>query len=111
MNRKLMYTCSLLGFFLMWGMFGFVAAGPRGEPGAPATVPPVEPSVVVPEATAAGIPLTGEPEPIWTEIVVFYGLIGLTALFMILGLLKIANRPTAPYVQPKGPPSDAADTD
>lgn len=107
MNRKLIYTFSGVGFFLMWGVFGFAAAVPRGEPSLPATVPPAETSVVVPEATnSPGIPITGEQEPVWTEIVVFYGLIGLTALFLVLGLLTIANRSTAPYWQPKGPPSD-----
>jgi hypothetical protein len=110
MNRTVIYTFSLVGFFLLWGVFGFAAAVPRGEPGAPATVPPVEPTVVAAEPTAAGIPVTGDPEPVWTEIVVFYGLIGLTALFLIMGLLKIANGSTAPYVQHKGPPSDNAHT-
>jgi hypothetical protein len=110
MDRKLVYIFGLVGFFLLWGVFGFAAAVPRGEPGSQATVPPVEPTVVIPEATAAGIPVTGEPEPVWKEIVVFYGLIGLTALFLILRLLRIANRSNAPYVQHKGPPSDNAHT-
>jgi hypothetical protein len=89
----------------MWGVFGFAAAAPHGE--LQATVPAVETTIVVPEATSSvGIPITGEQEPVWTEIVVFYGLIGITALFLILGLLKIANRSTAPYAQYKGPPSD-----
>jgi hypothetical protein len=105
MNRKLIYIFGLVGFFLMWGVFGFAAAAPHGE--SQATVPAVETTIVVPEATSsAGIPITGEQKPGWTEIVVFYGLIGLTALFLILGLLKIANRSTAPYAQHKGPPSE-----
>jgi hypothetical protein len=111
MNRKLIYTFGLFSFFLMGGVFGFAAAAPRGEPAAQATVPPVEPTVVVPEATAAGIPVTGEREPVWAEIVVFYGLIGLTTLFLILGLLMVANRSTAPSRQHKGPPSDNAHKD
>jgi hypothetical protein len=109
MIRKLVYTFSLVGFFLMWGLFGFVAAAPRGEPNFRVTVLPVEATTVLPGTTdSAGMPVTGEPEPALMEIVVFYGLIGLTALFLILALLNIANKSTAPYVQRKHPPSDDA---
>ena len=112
MNRKLIYVFSLFGFFLMWGVFGFAAGVPHNELSSPATVPPVETTVVVPEAThSVGIPITGEPEPVWTEVMVFYGLIAVTALFLILGLLKIANKSTAPYAEHKGPPSDNARMD
>ena len=107
MNRKLVYTFSLVGFFLMWGVFGFAAASPRGEPDFQASVPPVEATPVVPGPTdAAGIPVTGRPEPVFSEIVVFYGLIGITTLFLILALLNVANKSTAPYVPRKRPPSD-----
>jgi hypothetical protein len=107
MNRKLIYIFSLVGFFLMWGMFGFVAAAPRSEPVLQATLPRVESTSVVPGATdSAMIPVTGEPEPVLMEILLFYGLIGLSALFLILGLLSFANKSTAPNVQEKGPSSD-----
>lgn len=107
MNRKLVYTFSLVGFFLMWGVFGFAAAAPRGEPDLQATVPPVEATSIVPSTTdSAGIPVTGETEPVLTEIIVFYGLIGLTALFLVLALLNIANKSTAPSGEHKGPSSD-----
>lgn len=103
----MIYIFSLVGFFLMWGVFGFVAAAPRGEPDLQATVPPVENTVVIPEATdPAGIPITGEPEPLWTEILGFYGVIGLAALFLILALLNFANKSTASSVDHKGPPSE-----
>jgi hypothetical protein len=104
MDQKRIYIFSLVGFFLMWGVFGLVAAAPRGEPDLQATVPPVENTVVVPEADSAGIPITGETQPLWTEILGFYGLIGLAALFLILALLSFANKSTAPYVERKGPP-------
>lgn len=53
MNRKLIYIFSLVGFFLMWGMFGFAAAGPRNEPNLQPTIPPA-----VPDGTASqGIPV------------------------------------------------------
>ena len=107
MKRRLVYTFGLVGFFLLWGVFGIAAGVPRGEPNSPATVPPMETGVVLPEATqSVGIPITAEPERVWTEIVVFYGLIGITALFLVLGLLKIANKSTAPYAPHNGPPSD-----
>lgn len=112
MNRRLAYIIGLVGFFLMWGVFGFVAAAPRGAPDFQVTVSPVETTVVVPEATnPAGVPVTGEPEPVWTEIVIFYGLIGLTALFLILALLSFANKWTAPYLQRKGPASEETHQD
>ena len=106
MNRKMAYIFSLTGFFLMWGVFGFISV-PPGGPGLQATAPAVENTPVLPEGTlAAGIPVTSEPEPVWTEIVVFYGLIGLTAMFLILALLSIANKSTAPYVERKDPSSN-----
>ncbi len=106
MDRKMIYFFSLVGFFLMWGVFGFVAAAPRGEPALQATVPTVEDTVAVPEATdPAGIPVTGEPEPLWTEVLGFYGFIGLAALCLILALLNFVNRSTAPSVERKDPPS------
>jgi len=107
MDRKKIYLLSLVGFFLMWDVFGFVAAAPRNAPDLQATVLPAENTEVVPEATdPAGIPVTGEPEPLWTEILMFYGLIGLAALLLILALLNFANKSTAPVVERKGPPSE-----
>lgn len=92
MKRKLIYVFSLVGFFLMWGAFGFVAGTPRSGSAFQETMPPrVSPSA--PLATdAAGVPVTGEPEPGLTEILVFYGLIGFTALFLTLALLKLASK-------------------
>jgi hypothetical protein len=31
MNRRLIYVFSLIGFFLMWGLFSFVASAPESE--------------------------------------------------------------------------------
>ena len=107
MSRKMIYFCSLVGFFLMWGLFGFAAAAPRGEPDLQATVPPAESTPVVPAATdVAGIPVTAESEPVWIEILGFYGLIGLAALFLILALLSFANKSTALYPKRNGPSSE-----
>ena len=106
MNRKIVYLLGLTGFFLMWCVFGFIAAPPPGGLALQATVPAMERTSIPPEGTlAAGIPVTSKPEPVWTEIVVFYGLIGLTAMFLILALLRIANNPTAPYFERKDPSS------
>ncbi|HEY3473351.1 MAG TPA: hypothetical protein VGK56_02005 [Anaerolineales bacterium] len=107
MNRRLAYAFILVGFFVTGGTFGLAAAAPHTQTEIPATVPPVEATVVVPQVTnAAGVPVTGEPEPVLTEILVFYGLIGVTALFLILALLNFASKPTAPYTHPKGRSSD-----
>jgi hypothetical protein len=107
MNRNLIYTLSLAGFFLVWGVFGFAAASPQAEGNFPATVPSVEATQLIPASTdSAGIPITGEAEPVLTEVFVFYGLIGGTAIFLILALLNIANRSTPQHVEHKTPPSD-----
>lgn len=107
MSRKMIYFCSLVGFFLMWGLFGFAAAGPRGESDLRATAPPAVTTRVVPAATdMAGIPVTAEAEPVWIEILGFYGLIGLAALFLILALLSFANKSTALYPKGNGPSSE-----
>jgi hypothetical protein len=107
MNRKMIYVFGLVGFFLMWGVFGFAAAAPRGEADLEATLQPVENTPILPaETEAVGIPVTGETEPVWIEVVGFYGLIGLAAMFLILALLSFANKLTAPAVERKGPPSE-----
>ena len=104
MNRKLIYMFSLIGFFLMWGVFGFVAGAPRGETRLQETLPPVESTSVPPQVTdPAQIPVTGESEPLLMEVVLFYGLLGLTALFLVFGLLSFANRSTAADVQQNDP--------
>ncbi len=106
MDRKLIYTFSLIGFFLMWGVFGFIAAGPRGELLPQATPPPVENTSIAPGATdPVGIPVTGEAEPVLIEVLIFYGLIGLAALFLVFGLLSFANRSTAPNIEHNKEPS------
>ena len=107
MNRKRIYILSLAGFLSMWGMFGFTVTASRSEVLLQETPSSMEATPVAPDATSSnGIPVTGEPAPVWTEIVVFYGLIGLTALFLILALLNLANKSTVPHVEHKGPTSD-----
>jgi hypothetical protein len=112
MDRKSRYLCSLIGFFLMWGIVGFAATAPRRDPPLQTTMPPRESTLVVPGATSsAGIPVTAEPEPLLTEVIVFYGLIGLTALFLVLALLNVANKPPAPYVRHEHPSSKKTNRD
>jgi hypothetical protein len=106
MNRKLLYSFSLIGCFLMWGVFGFAAA-PGNEPNLQATLLPPETTAIATAATSsAGIPVTGDPEPVWTEILTFYGLIGLTALLLVLALLNLVNKSSAPYAQERGTSTD-----
>ena len=108
MNQKMIYIFSLVGFFLLWGVFGFAAAAPREAIQLQGTVPPSENTPIFPgePEEAGGIPVTGEPEPVWTEIVGFYGLIGLAALCLILAMLSFANKLTAPAVEHKQPPTE-----
>ena len=108
MDRKVLYTISLIGFFLVWEALGLAAIAPHRTLNSQPIAPPVKNTLVVPAAAtdAAGIPETGKPEPLWGEVVLFYGLIGLTALFLIMALLSFANKSTAPYAQHKAPPDD-----
>ena len=104
MNRKLIYTFSLIGFFLMWGVFGFVEAGLRSQPVYRATVP--ESTPVVAQVTAESVvPVTGNPK-LETEILLIYGVLGLGALILIIALLNAANKPTALYARRKDPPEE-----
>ena len=110
MDRKMTYVFGLVGFFMLWGVFGFAAAAPRAEPNLQATAPSIVDTPVLPgETESAGIPVTGDTQPAWREIVGFYGLIGLAALFLILALLSFANKSTAPAVERKVPPSEETD--
>ena len=107
MDRKMTYVFGLVGFFMLWGVFGFAAAAPRAEPNIQATAPSIVDTPVLPgETESAGIPVTGDTQPAWREIVGFYGLIGLAALFLILALLSFANKSTAPTAGRKVPPSE-----
>ena len=112
MNRTLRYLFSLMGFFLMWGVFGLIAAAPRGDTHAQVAMPALQESATVTEAAdSVGIPVTGEPKPLLTEVIVFYGLIGLTAMFLILAMLNVVNKSTASYVQRKESSSRKTDLD
>lgn len=103
MNRKLIYIFSLFCFFLLLGVSGFRAVAPAREPGFQSTLAPDE---TVPAATIAGqVPVTGEPEPLWPEILLFYGLIAVTALFLILVLLNTVNKSMIPRAQQRKPSS------
>jgi tellurite resistance protein TehA-like permease len=104
MKRKWIYTFSLIGFFLMWGVFGFVAAAPRNVPVTQGTVVPEENPPVVPAATAnAAIPVTGQTQSV-TGIFLIYALFALGALILILILLNAANKRTIPDAYRKEPP-------
>jgi len=106
MNRKLIYTFTLIAFFIMWGVFGFAAAVPHSESSiqlvfsSTANTP-----VVSEEADSAMIPITGNQQLGW-GILLVYGLIGLATLALILSLLNAANKSTALYVQRKEQPAD-----
>lgn len=106
MKRRLAYTFILVGFFVTGGTFGLAAAAPHAQPGVPATVLPVETTAPQQVTDSAGVPVTGEAEPVLREILVFYGLIGLTGLFLILALLNFINKPPASYTNHKGRSSD-----
>lgn len=105
MNRKLIYMFSLIGFCLTWGVFGFMAAGPRSEPVLQASALSEKHNVVTPVVTPnAAIPVTAEAQP---GILFVYSLVGVAALFLILALLNAANKQTVPHVRRGDPPDEA----
>jgi hypothetical protein len=94
MKRKLIFTLSLIGLFLMWGVFGFVAAPPRTEPVMHAA-PEANPEAVPVATTNAAIPITGEAQSV-TGIFLVYALFALGRA----GLdpkANAANKLTIPY--------------
>ena len=106
MNRKLIYTFTLLAFFIMWGVFGFAAAAPRSESSMQLVSSSTENTHVVSKETDSAMnSITGNHQLGW-GILLVYGLIGLATLALILSLLNVANKSTALYVQRKERPSD-----
>ena len=101
MNRRRTYVWTLIVFFLMWGVFGFVAAGFRGDKTAPPAMNNF--STRSEEAPNAVLPVTGEgqPEP---KITIAHVSFGFIVLLGILALLNSANKPVSTYVRPKSPP-------
>jgi hypothetical protein len=92
MNRRHTFILGLVGFFLLWGLFGFLAGAPRRELTLQETPAALQSILSSAESTLPSqVPVTGEAEPLWMEVVVFYGLIGLAALFLVFGLLSFAN--------------------
>ena len=106
MNRKLIYTFTLIAFFIIWGVFGFAAAAPRSESSIQLALPSTgNTPVVSEEANSAMIPVTGNQQLGW-RILLVYGLIGLATLALILSLLNLANKSTALDVQRNEQPAD-----
>lgn len=105
MNRKLTFFLGLAGFFLLWGLFGFLAGAPRNEPGVQETPAELQSIFNPAESTLSPqVPVTGESEPLWMEVLVFYGLIALAALFLVFGLLSFANNSSAAQPSPREQP-------
>lgn len=101
MNRSRTYVWTLMVFFLMWGVFGFVAAGFRSEPAAPPAIDSF--STRSEDAANRVLPVTGEgqPEP---RITIAHVLFGFIVLLGILALLNSANKPATTHVRPNSPP-------
>ncbi|HSL44164.1 MAG TPA: hypothetical protein VK897_12075 [Anaerolineales bacterium] len=105
MDRKLLYVFSLIGFFLMWGVFGFVAASSRSEPALRATLVPVESTKMNAEIIDPAVPITGEQPA--SAITVLYVLLGFGILIAVLALLNAANRPATTSISHKDPPDQS----
>ena len=106
MNRKSISLFSLIGFFLMWGVVGFVAGAPLSELALQAAALPEKNNVMTPVVTpTAAIPVTAEAQP-GIGILFVYLLLGLGALLLILVLLNAANKQTIPSVSRREPPDE-----
>lgn len=106
MNRKLIYIFSLIGFFLMWGLFGFAAATPRGDNAPQITVPSDDSHAVNPDLSADAVVPGVEEQPA-TRVMLLYVLLAYGVLVVILALLNAANKPTTTYVRRKEPPDQS----
>ncbi|MDQ2692789.1 MAG: hypothetical protein M3Y68_12205 [Chloroflexota bacterium] len=100
MNRRRTYVWTLIAFFLMWGVFGLIAAGFRSEPAAPAVS---DFSTRAEDGPNGVLPVTGEREP-EPNVTVVHVLLGFTIVLGILALLNSANKPATNYVRSKRPP-------
>lgn len=104
MNRRRTYVWTLIVFFLMWGVFSFVAAGLRNEPAGQVAAPAVENfSSQSNDEGSAGIPVTteGQPQP---SITIAHVLFGFIVVFGVLALLNAINKPARTFVRHKSPP-------
>lgn len=102
MDRRLVYLFSLTGFFLMWGVFGFAAAAPRGEPVSQVVVVPAESAVINPDAAESTLPVTAEQRT--QARVVLYLLHGLGVLLAVVALPNAASKPVTNQVRHQDPP-------
>jgi hypothetical protein len=107
MNRKLTYSLTLFVLIVMWGMFGFVTALPKGaQPdaqdtiGAPTPAPSPLASMVVPATEL--VPVTGNDASTNVMRLLFYGFLGMLVVVLLLALLASARRTV--YVHDDGPP-------
>lgn len=92
MKPKLTFILGLAGVFLLWGVFGFLAGASPGELAMQETPAVAQSNSSSAESTLPSqVPVTGRSEPLWMEVLIFYGLIGLAALFLVFGLLSFAN--------------------
>ncbi len=112
MNRKMIYTLTLIVFVVMWGVFGFVSApSAHAQPAlqdtlvAPTVVTTVVVTNIVTTVIAPGVtqvvPVTGTAGPN-VMMLLFYGFLGLLAIVLLVALFASANRTT--YVRRDGPP-------
>jgi hypothetical protein len=98
MGVRFFYIFNLVGFLLLWGLFGSDAAAPQNELNLHSTALPIENTQVAQQGSdTLGIPVNGEPNPVLMEVVAFYGLIGLAAFFLILALLNFVNKSETPH--------------
>lgn len=104
MNRRRTYLWTLIVFFLMWGIFGFVAAGLPSEPRMPDGAPALQDgSNRANEEPGALIPAPDERQS-GSQMSLVHVLFGFIVVFGVLALLNAANKPATTYVRHKHTP-------
>lgn len=109
MNKKMIYTLTLLAFIVMWGIFGFAAGPVHAQPALQETIiaPTVEVTPIVNTVIAPGptqlVPVTATDNTGTTVMMLlFYGFLGLLAIVLLVALFASTNRTT--IVRRDGPP-------
>jgi hypothetical protein len=105
MNRTVLYVLSLIGFFMVWGFFGVVAARTYREPVLPASLAPAQREMNS-EAADPAIPVTGQPRSAGS-FDLYVALLSLGMLVAILALWNAAHQPITNDVRLKDPPHES----
>lgn len=104
MNRRQTYVWTLIIFFLMWGIFGLVAAGWPSEPRMPDGAPAMQDGSAHANEESGALILAPDERQSGSQISLVHVLFGFIVVFGILALLNAANKPATTYVRHRRTP-------